>query len=175
MVTLNQKKHIVEELVEKLNRATGVYFVNFEKMSVAEVEKFRHAVKEQELEYKVTKNTLLIRAMDQVNSLNVPKELLFGQTGVIFAYEDPTKPGKIIKKFFDESEKPLFKGASIDGQIFDGTQLKEVAALLSKEDMYSGIIGSIGAPASGIVGSIAALMRDIASMVEEVGKKNNAA
>lgn len=175
MVTLEQKKKIVDELVEKFQRASGVYFLNFEKMTVAQTNNFRIAIKEMKLEYKVAKNTLLRKAMDEVEGVNFPKELMFGQTGVVFAYDDPTVPAKIIEKFIKENEKPVFKGASLDGQVFDGTQLKTVAALPSKEDMYAGIVGSIGAPASGIVGSIAAVIRDIASMIEEVGKKNNAA
>lgn len=175
MVTLEQKKIIVDELVAKFQRASGVYFVNFEKMTVAQTNNFRIAIKEKNLEYKVAKNTLLRRAMDDVDGIDFPKELMFGQTGVIFAYDDPTVPAKIIEKFIKENDKPLFKGALLDGQVFDDTQLKTVAALPSKEDMYSAMVGSIGAPASGIVGSIAAVIRDIASMIEEVGKKNNAA
>lgn len=175
MVTLEQKKKIVDELVEKFQKASGVYLVNFETMSVAQTNKFRVVIKEANLEYKVIKNTLLRKALEQVDGIDIPRELMFGQTGLVFAYDDPTVPAKLIKKFIDENDKPKFKGASLDGQIFDGTKLKEVAALPSKEDMYASIVGSIGAPASGIVGSIAAVIRDIASMIEEVGKKNDAA
>jgi large subunit ribosomal protein L10 len=175
MVTLEQKKIIVEELVDKFKKAQGVYFVNFQTMTVAEVQDFRKAVKEKELEYKVAKNTLIKRAMNEVGGYEIPDEMLFGATGVVFTYDDPTTPAKIIKKFVDDIKKPEFKGAQLDGQLFNNTQLKTVADLPSKEDMFAAIVGSVGAPASGIVGSIAALMRDIASMVEEVAKKKEAA
>jgi large subunit ribosomal protein L10 len=59
----------------------------------------------------------------------------------------------------------------LEGQYFDGTKLKELAALPGKKEMMSAIVGSLHAPISGIVGSINAVMRDLASIIEEVAKK----
>ena len=46
-----------------------------------------------------------------------------------------------------------------------------LASLPSKPDIMAGIVGSLHAPISGIVGSINAVMRDVASLIEEVAKK----
>jgi large subunit ribosomal protein L10 len=72
---------------------------------------------------------------------------------------------------FDKSQKPRLKAAVIEGVFYDGSQLKTIAALPSKPDIISGIIGSLHSPISGIVGSINAVMRDVAYLVEEVAKK----
>ena len=63
------------------------------------------------------------------------------------------------------------KAAVIEGVFYDGSQLKAVAALLSKPEVMAAIIGSLESPISGIVGSINAVMRDAASLIEEVAKK----
>ena len=74
-------------------------------------------------------------------------------TGFAFASTNLVAPAKIIKKYFD------------------GSRLGELAALPSKQELIAGILGSLDSPVSGIVGSIAAVMRDLVSVVDEVSKK----
>ncbi len=174
MTAREKKKLALENLKELLDGASGIYVLNFATMTVAEDFEFRKAIKETGCKYKVFKNTLIRRAFAETEGLDIPEELLVGQSGIVFAYDDPTTPAKIIKKAYDKDHKPVLKAASLDGQVFDGSQLDVVASLPSKEDMIASIIGSLNAPASGIHGSINGLMRDIASMIEEVGKKNAA-
>ena len=94
-------------------------------------------------------------------------------SGLVITTGDPTAPSKIIKNAFEKGEKPVLKAALLDGQYFDGAELKKIATLPSKEDMIAAIMGSLSAPASGMVGSINAVIRDVASMIEEVAKKQN--
>lgn len=175
MVTKQKKEQIIAELVEKLKNATGVYVVDFTTMTVAETNKFRGLVRENGLVYKVAKNTLLKRAFAEVGGINIPDANMFGQSGLVLCYDDPTVAAKVIKDVSEKSAKPRLKAAVLDGQFFDGSELKTLASLPSKADMIAGIIGSIAAPASGIVGAINAVMRDLASIIEEVAKSKEAA
>lgn len=174
MTTLEQKKQQLEDLRTLLDGASGIYVLNFTTMTVAEDFAFRNEIKSLDCKYKVFKNTLIKRAFDETEGLEIPDEYLKGQSGIVFAYDDPTVPAKLIKKLFDDKGKPALKAASLDGQVFGGDQLKTIASLPSKQDMFASIIGSVNSPASGIHGCINGLMRDIASMIEEVGKKNAA-
>jgi large subunit ribosomal protein L10 len=175
MVTLEQKKKIVEGLTSRFEKATGVYLVDFETMNVEQVNKFRGELRKVNAEYVVAKNTLIAKALETIEGKEFPADKLKGQSGVVLAYDDPTVPSKVIKKAFEKDEKPKLKAALLDGQLFDGSQLKQIASLPSKEDMIAAIMGSLSAPASGIAGSMGALIRDIASMIEEVAKKREAA
>lgn len=175
MVTLEQKKKIVEDLIPRLEKATGVYLVDFETMSVEQVNDFRSKLRAVESEYVVVKNTLITKALEQIEGKEIPAEKLKGQSGIVLAYDDPTVPSKVIKKAFDADEKPKLKAALIDGQLFDGSQLKQIASLPSKEDMIAAIMGSLSSPASGIAGAMGAVIRDIASIIEEAAKKREAA
>jgi len=176
MLNKEQKKLIIDDLVERFTRATGVYIVNFRKMNVAETNDWRKKVKDAGLEFKVAKNTLITKACMQIENFNLPEELLFGESGIVFAYDDPTIPAKLIKEYSDKNKDKLaLKVATFDGQIFDGSELNKLATLPSKKDMFGAILGSINAPASGIHGVLNGIIRDIASLVEEVAKKQNAA
>lgn len=175
MITKQTKVQLVAELVELLKGATGIYVVDFTTMTVAETNIFRVNIREKELTYRVAKNTLLKRAFAEVGINNIPDANMFGQSGLVLCYDDPTVGAKVIKQVSEKSNKPRLKAAVLDGQFFDGSELQTLAKLPSKADMIAGIIGSIAAPASGIVGAINAVMRDLASVIEEVAKKKDAA
>ncbi len=174
MISKSKKSEIVAGLVEQLKDATGVYFVDFATMTVSETAGFRTTLREKDVVMKVAKNTLIRRALEEIGGYDtLPVEATKGQTAMIISYDDPTAPAKIIKESFKKVEKPVYKSAVLEGEMFDSTKLEVLASLPSKQDMYAAICGSIGAPASGIVGSINAVMRDVASLVEEVAKKQN--
>ena len=173
MISLSHKKQKVEELVEALKDATGVYLVNYQGMSVEKINAFRTTLRNANINYIVSKNTLIKKALEQVDGLDFPAEKLKEASGLVITKGDPTAPSKIIKKVFEADEKPVLKAALLDGQYFDGAELKKIASLPSKEDMIAAIMGSLNAPASGIVGSINAVIRDLASLIEEVAKKQN--
>lgn len=175
MITRERKQQIVDELVELLSKATGVYLVDFTSMTVADTYRFRKAIVENNLTYRVAKNTLIDRAVEQIGQFSIPAENLFGQTGLVISNDDPIAPAKVIKEFFEKGEKPKLKAAFIEGVFYPGSELKVIATLPSRADLIAGILGSLNSPASGIVGAINAVMRDVASLIEEVAKKNNEA
>jgi large subunit ribosomal protein L10 len=174
MIRLEQKKAIVAELIELLKPAQGIFFVDFAKLSVKETTEIRSEFYKIGASMRVAKNTLILRAIEEIEGIDVPAELMVGQTAIIIAGEDTTAPAKIIKKIFDKTERMRLKAAVIEGQLYEGKQLNLVASLPTRAELMAGILGSLQSPISGIVGSINAVMRDLASLVEEVAKKKAA-
>ncbi len=174
MITKQRKQEIVSELADKFRKANGFYLVDFVGMNVVDSIRIRRIFKKMNVDYRVAKNTLILRALKDVGDYQLPAEIFGGQTAIIFSYDDPVSPAKTLKENIDKFNKPLFKGAYIDGQFFDAKQLKTVASLPTKQDLMASIVGSLHAPITGIVGSINALMRDLASVIEEVAKKQAA-
>lgn len=171
------KEQAVLEIREKLDKAESIYLTDFTGLTVAETNELRDEFFNAKVEYKVLKNTLIKKALEHGdNKFNAKSgtinEYLKGPTGVIFAYDDPVSPAKIIKKFFDKGEKPKLKLALVEDIVYDRKKLNELASLQSKPEIVSSIIGILHAPISGIVGSINAVIRDLASVVEQVAKKN---
>ncbi|KXK47367.1 MAG: 50S ribosomal protein L10 [Chlorobi bacterium OLB5] len=175
-MTKQDKEQSVLEIKEKLNKASSIYLTDFSGLTVAESNELRDELFIAKVDFKVLKNTLVKKALeqsdgrfnDQSEKLN---ENLKGPTGIIFAYDDPVSPAKIIKKFFDKGEKPKLKLAVVENVAYESKQLNQLAALQSKPEIISSIVGSLNAPISGIVGAINAVIRDLASIVEEVAKK----
>lgn len=173
------KEQSVLEIKEKLDKASSIYLTDFSGLTVAETNDLRDELFNAKVEYKVLKNTLVKKALEQSeNRFNAQSEkigeFLKGPTGIIFAFDDPVSPAKIIKKFFDKGEKPKLKLALVEDVAYEGKQLNQLASLQSKPELIASIVGSLHAPISGIVGSINAVIRDLASIVEEVAKKQQA-
>lgn len=171
MVTQQKKREIVAELTEKFSKSSGFYLVEFMGMTVEQAIRFRRELRKKGVEYRVAKNTLIKRALANVGDFNIPDEKFTKSTGVVFGYDDPVAPAKIILEVSDKVEPLKLKAAVIEGQYYDGSQLKVLAALPSKPELIAGILGSLNAPVLGIVGAINAVMRDLASLIEEVAKK----
>jgi len=169
-----EKTEIIENLVGLIKDSSGIFLVDYQGVNVADITDLRREFIKAEVNYKVFKNTLLKRAFDEVGGFDEFNSQLYGMTGVIFAGENYTTPGKIIKKYFDKNKKFSFKGCYIESQFYGSEKLDVLATMPTKEEVMSAIVGSIAAPASGIVGAINAVLRDVVSLVDEISKKKAA-
>lgn len=171
MITKEKKREIVAELLEKLEDVQGLYLLDFSGITADESIELRRAFRSAGSEFKVAKNTLIKRALDEKGSYDIPADVFIGQTGLAFGIDDAVAPARIIKKFADRTKKLKLKAAVVEGQNFSGDQLSVVASLPTREDLIAGILGSLNSPASGIVGAINSVMRDLASVIEESAKQ----
>jgi large subunit ribosomal protein L10 len=185
MITQKKKREIVEELTPKFRDANGFYLIDFTAMTVEDAIRLRKAFREKNVEYRVAKNTLFLRAIEAAGGLEFPDGTFKGQTAVAFTYDDPISASKVLEEQIKEFKKPIFKGAMIDGEFFDDSKLEAITKLPTKEDIIAGIVGSLASPTSGIVraiedpakglvGAIGGVIRDLAMVIEEVAKKKAA-
>ena len=98
MPTLAEKKAVVEEITEDLNGAGAVYITNYSGMSVKEINNMRGEFYEDDIKYKVYKNTLMQRAMDEVGGYEDLYPHLVEQNGFAFVDEELAAPAKLIEK-----------------------------------------------------------------------------
>ncbi len=170
----SEKDQIIADVREKASRATGLFFADFTGITVAEISELRREFHKAKVDYQVVKNTLARKALEAVGGYDTMLDRLVKPTGIAFAYDDPVAPAKIIKKFREKNEKLVLKICVIEKQIFEGTQLDQIAKLPSRSEIIAGILGSIQSPIAGVVGAINAVMRDLVSVIGEIEKKKAA-
>jgi large subunit ribosomal protein L10 len=170
----NDKAEIVEEVKEMINDSSAVYLTDFSGITVADITNIRNEFRKEGVKYKVIKNTLFSRAVSESGKYSKLGDDLVGMTGYAFAGDNPVAPAKIIKKYFDESQKLALKACYIEDQFYDGTKLNELAMIPSKKEIMAGILRAVNSPASGIAGAINAVMRDLVSVVDQISKKQAA-
>ncbi len=78
----------------------------------------------------------------------------------------------MLRDFAKENEdRPTLKVGVVEKRVVMADEVMTLASLPSRQELLAGIVGSLTAPVSGIVGVLNGLIRDVASMVEEVAKK----
>lgn len=169
-----EKGEIIEQIKELVQSSSAMFLVNYSGVNVADINKLRVEFRKEGVTYKVFKNTLFKKAIEQIGGYEKFNPQLVGMIGIAFTGENFVAPAKVIKKYFDEKQKLSFKGCYIDSTFYGADQLNTIASMPTKEEIMSGIVGSIAAPASGIVGAINAVIRDLVSVVDEISKKQAA-
>lgn len=171
-----KKAEVVVELADLFDGASGVYSIDFTGLDVANTLKLRRAFRKAGVTYRVAKNTLVRRALADKGGYDEVIARLIGQSGIAVGYDDPAAPARVLKEFIDPKiDLPKLNFAVIEGQVFDSKSLGQLASMPSRMDLLGSIVGSINAPATGIVGAINAVMRDLASVIEEVARSKEAA
>ena len=170
-----EKTEVISQITEQLKNATAVFLIDYSGINVDEINGIRKKFKEADVTYKVYKNTLFNRAMDEVGGYDQFSDLLVGMTGFAFVGENYVSAAKIIKDFNKDKKKFSLKGCYIESDFFTGDQLEAIASMPTKDEIMSGIVRAVAAPATGIVGAINAVMRDLVTVVDEIAKKKEAA
>ncbi len=171
-MTKNKKSEVVEEISVSLDNATTVYLTNYSGLTVAQTNDLRRRFREAGIEYKVLKNTLVRRAMEQRGGFDEIFPHLNGPTAVAFSQE-PAAPARVIKKFLKDKniERPEFKAAYVDGAVFAGATLDTLAALKSKSELVGDVIGLLLSPMSNVVSALQAQGGNIVGAIKTISER----
>ena len=174
-LTRKEKATQVDAIAADLEGAASLYLTNFEGLTVAQSNKLRGRLREQNINYKVLKNTLVRRAMEQVGGYDELVDHLHGPTAVAFSQE-PAAPARIIQKFLDDEgiERPKLKVAYVDGDIYGGDQLSALAALKSRTELLGDIMGLLQAPITNVVQGLQDQSRTLAGAISAIAEKEEA-
>jgi large subunit ribosomal protein L10 len=177
-MTRENKKIIIDELTEKLKTTPHFYIADASGFSVAQVNGFRQICFDKGLEYKVYKNTLIKKALEnlEVDYSEFAENALKGFSGILFSSEIGNLPAKVIldyrKKIASKDKKPLFKGASIEGDQFLGEENLEILSKLkSKEELIGEVIGLLQSPATNVVSALQSGKNILAGLVKTLAEK----
>lgn len=172
------KNQVIEALKEKFSQYNNFYITNTESLSVDQVSKLRRICFDKNVEIKVAKNTLIRKAMEQLDTERFQGafDSLHGVTALIFS-ESAKEPALILTTFRKENpktkERPVLKAAFIDGDVFVGDkQLEVLRELKSKQDLIGEIIGLLQSPAKNVISGLNAGSK-LASLVKALEERQN--
>lgn len=179
-MTKEEKKSIIEGLTEKLKETPHFYITDASGFSVAQVNAFRRMCFEKGIEYKVYKNTLIRKALENLEAdyEQFCDATLKGFSGVLFSAEVANLPAKVVldfrKKLGAKEKRPLFKGASVDGdQILGEENLEMLSKLKSKEELLGDIISLLQSPAKNVVSALQSGQNTLAGLVKTLSEKES--
>src|SRR5690625_4866596 len=103
MSTIQAKEQIVQELTEKFKDSQATVLVDYRGLNVAEVTALRKELRDNNIDYKVYKNTMTRRAVANAE-LEELTDSLVGPTAVAFSKDDVVAPAKILHEFSKKHE-----------------------------------------------------------------------
>ena len=157
MSTKAFKQDKVSLIKEKVDKAQVAIVTEYKGYSVEEITNLRRALQKEDGDYMVTKNTLAKLAVKDT-PYEVLTETFKGPIAIAFGFGDQVAPAKALSKFIKDSKK---------GEII-------AATLPSKEEIYAKMLGCVNSPATGIVGSINAVMASLTRAVAAVRDQKSA-
>lgn len=142
---LEAKKVIVEEIKDKINKAVSLTFVDYRGLTVEEDTKMRAELRKSGVEYKVYKNRLLIKALQELG-LTGYEDILEGTTAVAFGMQDEVSAPRIIVKTVEDTKKMQIKGGILNGARIDTAMVEKLAKIPSKEVLISKLLYLLQSP-----------------------------
>ena len=170
-VTKAKKAEQIQKLNNELQKASSMIVGTFSKLTVAQDYELRKTVRSAGGRYQVVKNTLAKRASEGTKVAEALKGLK-GVSSVAYTEGDPVALAKAISKYVTENPEFSFKSGILDGRVISVNEIKALATMPSKEEIYSKLLFLMSAPAQRLVTVMSAVGRNLAVVVNQGVEKN---
>jgi large subunit ribosomal protein L10 len=165
-VTKAKKAEQIEKLNSQLQNASSMIVGSFSKLTVAKDYELRKTVRSVGGSYKVVKNTLAKRASEGTKVAEALKGLK-GVSSIAYTDGDPVALAKALSKYVEDNPEFSFKSGILEGKVLNLQEIKALATMPSKEELYSKLLFLINAPAQRLVTVMSAVGRDLAIVVNQ--------
>ncbi len=161
MKAIEVKKQIVEEIKNNFQNATSVIFVDYKGITVAEDTKLRKECTENDVVYKVYKNRLMVKALNELGITDFDPTMFEGTTSVAFAKDEVTA-ARIMCNTITNIKKMEVKFGYVNGKLADAKQVEALSKIPTKEVLVAMLLGVLQGPVS----SLARALNEIAKKGE---------
>jgi large subunit ribosomal protein L10 len=173
-VNLDDKKRIAQDLNERFSKAAVVIVTDYKGLDVAAINDLRRKLRQEEVEYQVAKNSLLVRAAEDTDVALI-KEMFKGPNAVAMSYGDPVAPAKILSDFAKDNKVFEIKVGVMDGKVLDAGEIKSLAALPSREVLLATFVSTLNSLPTGLVRMLAEIPRQLLNVLQAVKDQKEAA
>lgn len=135
-----EKNYLITEVETHLKKSDYVILANFTKVTVADVAELRQRLEAEKAEFHVVKNSSLRVA---AKALGLPDfdAALAGPTAVVVGGKNSAGVAKILKKFFEETQKLEIKIGVMEKKLISAADLSKIADLPTFEALRAQLLG----------------------------------
>jgi len=164
-ITKEHKNELIDQYSEWLKQSKALVLTQYVGLNMKEIDSLRAKVRENGGEFHIVKNTLVKRAFEQAG-LTIQKEQLEGSSAIIFAFTDAPATAKTVTEFAKGSEFLKIKGGFLDKQALTAEGVRALAELPPLPVIRAQLLGTLLAPASKLVRTLAEPGRMIAAVIK---------
>jgi large subunit ribosomal protein L10 len=168
-----EKVDKVKDISGHFESSEAALLTEYRGLRVSEIAEVRGALRNADAEYKVYKNTLARIAVRDVG-LEELVGMLEGPTAIAFVRGDAAAAAKALDDAAKKYPVLVIKGGVLNGRVIDAAQANELARLEPREVQLARVAMLMNAPAQRVVNALAALLRDLGSMLAQVVTKKEA-
>lgn len=151
-----EKQLIIDEIKDKLDKATSAVVVDYIGITVAQADSMRKKLRDADVDYTVYKNTLVKRAIEGTKYEPLA-EVLEGPSALAISYDDAVAPARVLNSAIKEFKKMEFKAGVVEGTYFDAKGMEQIASLPSRDELIAKFMGGINSPISAAVRTFQAI------------------
>ena len=153
---LEAKKTAVEEIKNLISSSKSIVLVDYKGINVSDDTALRKAMRENNVTYKVIKNTLFNKACEQLGIAGL-EEALNGTTAFAFSGEDETAAPRLVKKATKDYSALSIKAGLYNGKAIDEKEVMALASIPGREQLMAQLLFVLNAPVSGLARAIKAI------------------
>jgi large subunit ribosomal protein L10 len=173
-ITKERKNEMVGQYAEWVKKSRALIITEYTGLPMKQMDDLRNKMRDAGGEFHVVKNTLGVLAFKEAG-LPLPEDYFEGSTAIGFAFQDPPMLAKALTDFARTSDFVKIKGGYLGDVAISADQIKALADLPPLPVMRAMLLGTILAPASKLVRTLAEPGRQIAAVVKAFADKDSAA
>lgn len=173
-ITKERKQQMVDEYVDWIHQSKALIVMEYTGLTMKQMDDLRGKIRESGGEFHIVKNTLGKVAFQQAG-WETPAALFEGSTAISFAFQDAAATAKTINEFIRTSEFVKVKGGYLDQHAISAADVKALAELPPLPVVRAQLMGTILAPASKLVRTLAEPARALAAVMKAYSDKDNVA
>ena len=148
---LEDKKRIAQDLRERFDKSKVIIVTDYKGLNVTNINALRRKLREADVEFKVVKNSLLIRAAEDTDVAQI-NEYFKGPSAVAISYDDPVAPAKVLSEFAREFKALEIKVGVMGNKVLDLSAIKALSDLPSREALLLGqVLSAMNGVSTGFV------------------------
>ncbi len=161
------KAEKIDELTDKLGRATLAILVQTQGLNVKGMNELRSKMRAAKVEFQIAKNTLLRIASERNNMEHLDKSIFNGQTAVAFGYDDEITAARTVADYVRTSKVVVLKSGILGGRALTADQVESLARMPGgKNYAKAQAVGVIQGPLATTYSLLTAPMRDFCYVIQ---------
>ena len=170
---LEEKQKITEDLHERFSKSAIVVVTDYKGLDVSAMNDLRRKLREEDIEFQVAKNTLLMRAAKDTEVALI-EDYFKGPSAVALSYTDPVAPAKILAQFAKDNQKLEIKGGVLKNKVLDVDAIKALAKLPSREVLLGQLLSVLNEVPTSFVRTIAEIPRSLLNVLTAIRDQKEA-
>ena len=161
---------MAEEIRTKVKASGFVILADYRGLSVSKTAELKRRLRGAQASMQVVKNRVFTHVAKDLGVTGLSGDLA-GPSAMVLG-KDVVGAAKVLRDFIKENDKkPVVKSGVLQGQVLSADDVNALAALPSREQLLSQMVGTIAAPMSSLVGVLQAKVASLLYVLKAIEDK----